>query len=59
LPRASSLKADLTQRFPSAQIDLVEGRGGIFEIANEGKAIFSKKQVGRFPELDEILRQLK
>jgi selenoprotein W-related protein len=53
------LKAELTQRFPGAHIELIEGSGGVFEVANEGKMIFSKKQTGRFPELDEILRQLK
>jgi selenoprotein W-related protein len=52
------LKADLTQRFPNAHIELIEGSGGIFEVAKDGRMIFSKKQVGRFPELDEILRQL-
>jgi len=46
------------QRFPDVQIELIEGRGGIFEVSTPGKKIFSKKQIGRFPELDEILRQL-
>jgi selenoprotein W-related protein len=58
LPRASSLQAVLTQRYPDAQIELIEGSGGIFEVAKDGQLIFSKKQVGRFPELNEILRQL-
>lgn len=58
MPRASSLKAGLTQQFPAAQIELIEGSGGIFEVAKDGQLIFSKKQTGRFPELDEILRQL-
>jgi len=52
------LKAELIQRFPEAQIKLIEGRGGVFEVSTRGKKIFSKKQMGRFPELDEILRQL-
>jgi selenoprotein W-related protein len=46
------------QRFPDAQIELIEGSGGVFEVLAEGKKIFSKKQVGRFPEMNEILRQL-
>ena len=58
MPRASSLKAELMQRFPDIQIELIEGRGGIFEVSAAGKKIFSKKQMGRFPGLDEILRQL-
>lgn len=58
MPRASSLQAELAQRFPNARIELIEGSGGVFEVAKEGQLIFSKKQTGRFPELDEILRQL-
>jgi selenoprotein W-related protein len=52
------LKAELAQRFPSVRIELIEGSGGIFEVAKDGKLIFSKKQAGRFPEPEEILRQL-
>ena len=58
LPRASSLESQLKQRLPGAQIELIEGRGGVFEVSVAGKKIFSKKQTGRFPEVDEILRQL-
>ena len=37
---------------------LLKGGGGAFEIAVDGKMIFSKKQTGRFPEHDEILLTL-
>jgi selenoprotein W-related protein len=53
------LKAELVQHFPNAPIELIEGSGGIFEVAKDGQLIFSKKQMGRFPDLDEILRLLK
>jgi len=46
------------QRFSDVQIELIEGSGGVFEVSTRGKKIFSKKQLGRFPALDEILRQL-
>jgi len=52
------LEAQLQQHRPDVQIELIEGRGGVFEISTAGKKIFSKKQTGRFPELNEILRQL-
>jgi len=52
------LKAELAPRFPGVQIELIEGRGGIFEVAKDGKLIFSKKQTGRFPELSEIVQKL-
>ena len=37
---------------------LIEGSGGVFEVAVDGKLIFSKKKEGRFPENDEILKSL-
>ncbi len=37
---------------------LVRGSGGVFEVKHDGKVIFSKKAVGRFPEVEEILGQL-
>lgn len=38
---------------------LTPGSGGVFDVYADGKTIFSKKQVGRFPEADEILGMLK
>jgi len=38
---------------------LIEGGGGIFDVKVDGDMIFSKKDVGRFPEDSEILDQLK
>jgi selenoprotein W-related protein len=35
--------------------DLVSGSGGVFEIKVDGKKVFSKKALGRFPEEGEIL----
>jgi selenoprotein W-related protein len=35
--------------------DLVEGSGGVFEISVDGKKVFSKKALGRFPQDGEIL----
>ena len=37
-----------------AEITLIEGRGGIFDITVDGKREFSKGQVGRFPNDDEL-----
>lgn len=38
--------------------ELIKGSGGVFEVVADGKLIFSKKAVGRFPEDDEILHAL-
>lgn len=35
--------------------ELIQGRGGVFEVTVDGKRIFSKKELGRFPEDGEIL----
>lgn len=37
-----------------AEIDLIPSGGGVFEVTFEGKLIFSKKSLGRFPEHSEI-----
>lgn len=34
---------------------LIESSGGVFEIEYNGKLVFSKKQLDRFPEDGEIL----
>jgi selenoprotein W-related protein len=35
--------------------ELVPSSGGVFEVFLDGKKIFSKKTLGRFPEEGEIL----
>lgn len=37
---------------------LVKGSGGVFEVVLDGQLIFSKKQVGRFPDYSEILEKI-
>jgi selenoprotein W-related protein len=34
---------------------LTKGRDGIFDVLLDGKLVFSKHDVGRFPEDDEVL----
>lgn len=36
------------------EVEFVKGVGGVFEITVDGKLVFSKKQLGRFPEDAEI-----
>ena len=35
--------------------ELTAGSGGVFEVTVDGKKLFSKKALGRFPEDGEIL----
>jgi hypothetical protein len=37
---------------------LVKGSGGIFDVYQDEKLVFSKHQEHRFPEADEILGEL-
>ncbi len=34
---------------------LTPGKGGEFEVTVDGALVFSKKQEGRFPDMDEVL----
>ena len=37
-----------------AEVELVPGVAGVFEITVDGRLLFSKKQTGRFPTDEEI-----
>jgi len=39
--------------------ELIESRGGVFEVVADGKTIFSKKNLGRFPDENEVTELLK
>ncbi|HBH28043.1 MAG: Rdx family protein [Desulfofustis sp. PB-SRB1] len=42
----------------SADVELVGGSGGIFDVEVDGTMLFSKGTVGRFPEPGELLTLL-
>lgn len=37
------------------QPELIAGSGGVFDVKVDGRLIFSKDAVGRFPESNEVL----
>ena len=41
------------------EAELIRGGGGIFDVVIDGRLIFSKQEVGRFPEDAEILAKLR
>lgn len=51
------MAAELKRAFPDQirEVKLIKGRGGVFEIRNGDELIFSKKQLGRFPEPGEVV----
>jgi selT/selW/selH-like putative selenoprotein len=50
------LAAELKQAYPDAEIRLIESSGGLFEVAVDGKQVFSKKQLRRHAEPGEVLK---
>jgi selenoprotein W-related protein len=49
------LVAEIKRQGRDIETHLIKGSGGQFEVALEGKVIFSKKETGRFPTPQEIL----
>jgi selenoprotein W-related protein len=44
---------------PGAEIELAKSSGGVFEVTVDGRLVFSKKALGRFPtdaEIDDLAR---
>ena len=37
-----------------AEVELVKSSGGVFEVTADGRLLFSKKALGRFPEAGEL-----
>jgi selenoprotein W-related protein len=40
-------------------VELIKGSGGVFDVRLGNTLIFSKHQVGRFPETSEIAQKLR
>ena len=50
--------AELRKHRKDIETHLIKGSGGQFEVALDGSLIFSKKELGRFPEPQEILEKI-
>ncbi|MCK5070253.1 MAG: Rdx family protein [Desulfocapsa sp.] len=48
------MEEELNDEF-DADIELIASDGGVFEVVVDGKNIFSKKSLSRFPEDGEIV----
>jgi len=51
------LAADIKHKF-GIEPELIRSGGGVFEISKDGQLVFSKKKLGRFPEVDEVFTLL-
>lgn len=43
---------------PIERVELVPSGGGVFEVKADGRTIFSKKEVGRHADPEEVLTSL-
>lgn len=57
MPRAAGLAAEI-EKVKGVKPVLKKGARGVFDVTVDGKLIFSKHRVGRFPEHREVLEQL-
>lgn len=58
MPRASSLAATIKNEL-GIDAELTRGDRGVFDVAVNGRVIFSKSSAGRFPNDEEILKRLR
>jgi len=42
------------KKVSGVEVELIPSTGGVFEVTVDGKKIFSKKEINRFPEEGEI-----
>lgn len=57
LSRAASLATEI-KKARGIDVALIKGDGGTFDVVMDGELIFSRKQAGRFPELNELLDKI-
>ena len=53
LSQALSLRESIERQF-GIKAELVKGMGGVFEVSVNDNLLFSKKELGRFPDENEI-----
>jgi len=56
---AARLAAEIRDTVPSAKVVLIPGGKGDFIVVANGRELWNKRQVGRFPEHAEIVDELK
>ena len=51
------MAADLLEKYGNSvtELTLIPSGGGVYEVTKNSTLIFSKKELERFPELDEII----
>ena len=54
------MAADLLEKYGTdvKTLTLIPSGGGVYEVEHNGKLIYSKKQTGEFPELNQIISMI-
>jgi selT/selW/selH-like putative selenoprotein len=52
------LAAEIRQRFPEAELQMIPSRGGRFEIHRDGQPVYEKSKTGRHAKSGEVLSLL-
>lgn len=52
------MRVPLGQKHPIASLVLTPSGKGVFDVKKDGVLIFSKKESGRYPTVDEIVKRL-
>lgn len=58
LDRALDLTKDILSYFEGVKVTLEQGKGGIFDVYLDEELIFSRFKEKRFPENNEILKEI-
>lgn len=46
---------EIKEGFADANVEIIEGSGGVFEVTVDGSLIYSKKETGQFPEKGKVI----
>ena len=57
-PKAASVADEISKAY-DAEVTLVPGSGGVFDVIADGKLVYSKAKTGRFPEPGEVVGNIK
>ncbi len=52
------MEARIKEEFPGTTVELMESGDGVFEVVADGELIFSRKELGRHAEWEEVREQL-
>lgn len=59
-PKAASFAEGLITHFRSqiTSLELIPSSGGVFEVTVNGEKRYSKKETGKFPDLEEFIAEM-